>query len=122
MTPARTRHQECPPENCPTCGEPLGEISYYELRPGKSARQLQTFAKALLPLMGVLVFVSLLAGGPFSNFSVVSGYFFVAVVTAPSLLFYAISWFFPKERRVICLHCSWYHDYPDPDTSWGHVA
>ena len=111
-----------PPEFCPTCGELLGDFAYYEVRPGRSARQLQAFAKLLLPVMGVLVFALLLVGGPFKNFSVVSGYFFVAVVSAPSLLFYCISCFFQRERRVICLRCSWYQDFPESFSFFRHAA
>ena len=101
-----------PPRVCPTCGDTLGEHPYYNLRPGRSARFLRGLAAGLLPVMGILVFASLIVGG-FWALHVASGYFFVALVCAPSLMLYSISRLLPKERRVLCLRCSWYQDYPD---------
>ena len=38
-------------------------------------------------------------------------YFIAAYIATPSLLIYSVSILFPKDRRVICLHCSWFRDF-----------
>ena len=40
------------------------------------------------------------------------GYFAVALIGGPSFLLYLISRLFPRNRLVICLHCSWNREYP----------
>ena len=51
-----------------------------------------------------------------ASFGFVSGYFSLGYICIPSLLVYSVSVLMPRDRRVICLHCSWYRDYP---FRWG---
>ncbi len=66
--------------------------------------------------MAVVFLFQLFTGRFLSSFSVVSGYFIVAYICGPSLLVYGVSQLLPRVRRVICLRCSWYCDYP---FRWG---
>lgn len=107
---------EKPPRLCPSCGDDLSDFPYYQLTPCPIARRLQKLAGWLLPVMGVVFVVQLFTGTFPVAFSAVSGYFIAAYIATPSLLLYAVSIVFPRDRRVICLHCSWYRDYP---SQWG---
>lgn len=114
-TPSRDDAHK-PPRHCPECGHDLSEYPYYLLRPSPFARKLQRLAAMLLPAMTVLFLVLLFRGAFLPSFSIVSGYFILAFICAPSLLRYSVSLLMPRTRRALCLHCSWYHDYP---FSWG---
>ncbi len=105
-----------PPRHCPACGDDLSEHPYYQLHPSPVTRRLHTLARLLLPVMTVVFFVQLATQSFMPSFSVVSGYFIVAYICAPSMLVYSVSLLMPRDRRVICLHCSWYRDYP---FRWG---
>ncbi len=60
-----------------------------------------------------MLFLYMLFSGSFLRFyTATSGYFIVALVCGPSLLVYSVSLLMPRELRIICLHCSWYRDYP----------
>ena len=101
-----------PPRHCPTCGHDLSEHPYYQLRPSPFAAKLLTIARWLLPVMAVVFLIQLYSGNFLLILSVASGYLIVAYICAPSLLLYVITLPIPRTRRVICLHCSWFHDYP----------
>ena len=103
-----------PPRVCPSCGQDLSAHPYYQTRPGPTARLLRKIAVILLPVMAVVYLVLLFreASGLQFGFGSGHGYLAVALVGGPSFLLYAISRLFPRTRLVICLHCSWNHEYP----------
>ena len=101
-----------PPRHCPTCGQDLSEHPYYQLRPSPFAGKLLWLAKVLIPVMAVFFLYLFFSGNFLPSFSVVSGYFILVVICGPSLLLYSVTLLIPRTRRVICLHCSWYRDYP----------
>ncbi len=101
-----------PPRYCPTCGDDLSDYPYYQVRPGPFARRLLTLARALLAIMAMLFLYLLFSGSSPPFYTTTSGYFIVAFVCGPSLLVYSVSLLMSRERRIICLHCSWYRDYP----------
>lgn len=107
---------EKPPRFCPVCGQDLGDFPYYQFYPARFARRLQALAAFLLPVMGIVFVVQLFSGNFLPHFSMASGYFILLYVCTPSLLIYSVSLVIPKVHRVICLHCSWYRDYP---FRWG---
>jgi len=105
-----------PPKVCPSCAQDLSDFPYYQQTPCPIARRLQKLAALLLPVMSVVFLVQMFSGAFPVSFHVASGYFIIAYVSTPSLLLVALSMLFPRDRRVICLHCSWYRDYP---FRWG---
>jgi hypothetical protein len=103
---------DAPPANCPSCGSPLSDHPFDQLVPPPAARLLHAIAWALLPLT-TLLYLGLLFWGPLPmGFGTGHGYWAVAFISAPSLLLYAVSRLFPRRRLVICLRCSWNHEYP----------
>ena len=103
---------EQPPRTCPSCGQDLSAHPYYQPRPGRAARLLRKIALALLPLMAMLYLSLIFRGDLNPGFGTGAGYLAVALIGGPSFLLYAISRLFPRLRLVICLHCSWNHEYP----------
>lgn len=101
-----------PPRHCPTCGHDLSPHPYYQLRPSPFASKLLQLARWLIPVMAVVFLIQFFSGHFLHTMSVASGYFIIAYICAPSLLLYVITLPMPRTRRVICLHCSWFHDYP----------
>ncbi len=101
-----------PPRHCPACSQDLSRYPYYQLIPSPFARKLLTLARALIAVMTV-VFLNLFFSGDFlPSHSGASGYFIIAFICGPSLLIYSVTVLLPRTRRVICLRCSWFRDYP----------
>ncbi len=109
-------HAVKPPRYCPTCRQDLSQYPYYRLRPSPFARKLLTLARLLIPVMTVVFLIQFFSDSFPQSFGIVSGYLIVAYICTPSLLIYAVTLLIPRVRRVTCLHCSWYHDYP---FRWG---
>lgn len=109
-----TRSAEQLPRTCPSCGQDLSAHPYYQPRPGPTAKMLRKIALVLLPVMAVVYLALLFLGSPGMGlgFGTGHGYFAVALIGGPSLVLYAISRFFPRNRLVICLHCSWNREFP----------
>lgn len=105
-----------PPRHCPVCGQDLSAYPYYQFLPAPAARRLRALAALLLPVMSIVFLVQLFSGSFAPNNSLASGYFILIYICTPSLLIYAASLVIPQVHRVICLHCSWYRDYP---YRWG---
>ena len=101
-----------PPRTCPSCDQDLSAHPYYQPQSGPTARMLRRIALALLPVMAVVYLFLLFQGDSDMGFGTGAGYFAVALIGGPSFLLYAISRLFPRSRLVICLHCSWNHEYP----------
>jgi hypothetical protein len=100
-----------PPAICPVCGASLSDHPYYQLVPSPLARLLQKCAKGLFFVMAVLYLGVLFWGRWPLGFGSGHGYAAVAFIAGPSLLLYAISRLFPRRHRVMCLRCSWSHEY-----------
>ena len=101
-----------PPRHCPTCGQDLSRYPYYQLKPSPFARKLLALARFFIPVMTVVFLYQFFSGNFMPSHSGVSGYFIIAYICSPSLLLYAVTVLLPRTRRVICLHCSWFQDYP----------
>ncbi len=114
-TGARDR-TERPPRHCPACGQDLSRFPYYQLRSGPLARRLRALARALIPVMAVVFVFHVFSESFPTDFHDAFGHYVMAFVCGPSMLIYTLALPFPKQRRVICLRCSWYRDYP---YRWG---
>ncbi|MCP3957456.1 MAG: hypothetical protein GY719_06355 [bacterium] len=101
-----------PPRHCPACGQDLSRYPYYQLRSGPFARKLDALARSLIPVMAVVFVFHFFSESFPTNFHNAFGHYVVAFVCGPSMLIYTLALPFPKQRRVICLRCSWYRDYP----------
>ena len=66
--------------------------------------------------MAVLFVVHLFSESFPTRFHDALGHYIMAFVCGPSLLIYMLALPLPKQRRVICLRCSWYRDFP---FRWG---
>ena len=102
------------PKQCPTCGADLSDYPYYQTVPGPVGRMLRRIAVWLLPGMALVYLSLLFAGSRALGFGTGHGYLAIAIMGGPSLVLYAVSNLLPKRRRVICLHCSWSHEYRAP--------
>lgn len=105
-----------PPRHCPACGQDLSRFPYYQLRSGPFARKLHALARALIPVMAVVFAIHMGSESFPTNFHNAFGHYIMAFVCGPSMVLYTLALPFPKQRRVICLRCSWYRDFP---FRWG---
>lgn len=103
---------EQPPRFCPSCGEDLSEFPYSQPVPGPAAKLLRRVAVALLPVMAIAYLALLFGAGSDLGFGTGHGYFALMLIGGPSLVLYAVSRLFPRNRLVICQRCSWNREVP----------